>query len=752
MNEAFAISCGKQQASDLDGLTDFDIWPAELAEKSRKEDSSVMQLRKPVMIEEQVFDQGAVTWYEIYKTPVFDKQGVVIGTTGVVRDITERKQAEEALLQQAQLQKMLMDIATTYINLPLDEVDQAIQTALRDLGEFVEADRSYIFDYDFSAGICINTFEWCGDGITPQRGALQAVPLEEMAAWVATHRRGEAVYYPDVSALPSGGVRDILEPQEIKSLLTIPLTHGKDCLGFVGFDSVRRHHAYSEKERSLLSLFAQMLTNIQLRRLNEDALRAATLLANNLAEKATIAAQGKEMFLASMSHEIRTPLNAVLGHAQIMSRECAGCPVKQRSLDAIVKSGDHLLDLINDIMTIIQFDVKDVPLSPSDFDFYHLLNSVRTMSGQLLQGGVPIEMVTAPDLPQFLYADQTKIRSVLLNLTGNAVKFTQRGSVVVSAGLSHSSIEGHVGITVDVKDSGCGIDSADFDLIFNPFEQTDPKQKMRKGVGLGLPLARRCARALGGDVVIVRSTPGQGSTFRFMFKARLSNLSATKKTANAATVFRVVADQQVPRILAVDDNVTSLQMLAYMLKSAGFMVEMADSGACAVNLCQEERRFDLILMDKQMPDLDGIETINCLRKLPNWPGTPIALVTAEELLDAREKLLEVGVVGYISKPVRRESLLAKIGELIDVRYEYDEGGVTQDQPVNNLSGLPQVPVEQKEALRQAILLGNVFEMREIVENIATDYPDVAAGLTHLINGYDYDSLTRWLNPRTGEPE
>jgi PAS domain S-box-containing protein len=878
VNKAFAISCGKQQSSDLEGLTDLDIWTTEMANKYRKDDFAVMGLRKSVIVEEQVYDKGVATWFETYKTPVLDGQGAVIGTTGyarditprkemeaalsrqktllsnlldsipdivffkdtegvylgcnplfeeflgkprekiightdydllpkevadafrkndrimmaqnkarhneewitypdgrrlridtlkapliasdgsvtgmlgVSRDITARKQAEEDLLQQSLLQKILMDIATTYINLPLEEVDQAIQTALKDLGEFVEADRAYIFDYDFPGGICTNTFEWCRDGIIPQLEALQAVPLAELPDWVVIHRRGDAVYYPDISALPPGGVRDILEPQQIKSLLTIPLAHGEDCLGFVGFDSVRQHHVYSEKERILLSLFAQMLTNIRLRRRNENDLIAATSLANNLADKANTFAHEKEMFLANMSHEIRTPLNAVLGHAQIMSRECEGCSTKRQSLDAIVKSGEHLLELIDDIMAVIQSDVKDVPLSPSDFDFYNLLNSVQTMSGQRLQGVVPIEIVMASGLPRFLYADQGKIRQVLLNLASNAAKFTQRGRVVLSAGISQTGAENSLLLTVDVEDSGCGIDTDDFEIVFNPFEQTGQKQNMRKGIGLGLPLARRYARALGGDVFILRSVPGQGSTFRFMFKAALSTLSAVEKIECAATVCRVAPDQQAPLILAVDDDATSLQMLASMLKGAGFVVEMADSGACALHLCREGRRFDLILLDKQMPDMDGLETMSRLRKLPDRQSTPIVIVTAGGLRDARKKLLEAGADGYVSKPVGRELLLAEIRKLIGVRYEYDQDVATQDQPVKNLSGLAQVPVEQKEMLLQAVLLGNVFEMREIVEKIATDHPGVAAGLTRLINDYDYDSLTRWLNPKTGETE
>ncbi len=871
VNEAFATACGKQQASDLAGLTDLDIWPAELAEKYRKDDFAVMELRKPVMVEEQVYEQGVAKWFETYKTPVFDGQGAVIGTTGyarditprkqmeealsrqiallsnlldslpeivffkdsdgiylgcnpffeeflgksreeiightdedifpkeiaeffrendrimmaqnkarhneewitypdgrrilidtlkaplvsadgkvigllgVSRDITDRKQAEDALVQQSLLQKILMDIATTYINLPLEEVDQSVQTALRNLGEFVEADRAYIFDYDFSGGICTNTFEWCRDGISPQIEALQAVPLAELPDWVETHRRGDAVYYPDVTALPPGGARDILEPQQIKSLLTIPLTHRDDCLGFVGFDSVRRHHVYSEKERTLLTLFAQMLTNIRLRRKNEAALVNATSRANDMADKAAAAAIAKTMFLANMSHEIRTPLNAVLGHAQIMSRECSECPTASESLPSIVRSSEHLLELINDILGIVQTDVQDIVLAASDFDFYSLLDSVRVISGQKHRGAVPVEIVMAPDLPQFLYADKGKIRQVLLNLVGNAIKFTKQGRVCLSAGFCRTGTDNGLVLTVDVEDTGDGIDAGQLERIFNLFEQAGRGQQLGKGTGLGLPLSRRYAQALGGNVIVLRSIPGEGSIFRFTFTARQGR---SEKTGNAKVVRRIAPGQPVLHILAVDDDLENLQMLRFMLEGVGFAVDVAESGASALDKCNGASGFNLILMDKRMPGMDGIETVKRLRELRGGRNIPVIMVTASELADE-----EPGIVdGYVSKPLSRDFLLLEIQRLTGVQYEYDQETVVpqNQQIVIGLDDLLQIPAAQRELLRDAVHSGNIRQMKSVTKEIARCHPELAAALSDLIRHYDYDELNRLLKQNQGE--
>ena len=212
-----------------------------------------------------ILDRGKVTnWTD-------DHQPALMA--GTHHDITQRRETDDALHLQSRLQQLLMDIAARYINLPLEDVEDAIRTSLGDLAEFVSADRAYIFDYDFAQQICINTHEWCGEGISPQIDELQAVPLEALPDWVVTHGRGDVVFIPDVLALPPGGVREVLEPQDIKSLLTVPMMSDGVSIGFVGFDSVRQHHNYSENEQRLLLLFAQMLVNIRQRKIAQEQLR-----------------------------------------------------------------------------------------------------------------------------------------------------------------------------------------------------------------------------------------------------------------------------------------------------------------------------------------------------------------------------------------------------------------------------------------------------------------------------------------------
>jgi PAS domain S-box-containing protein len=243
----------------------------------------------------------------------------------IVRDITERKRAEETLQWQTHFQRLLMDISLTCINLPPADVSAAISNSLAELGAFVGADRAYVFIYDFPAQICINTHEWCAEGITPQIDQLQAVPLEAVPEWVTAHTQGQPIYIPDVIALPPGGMKDILTAQEIISLLTAPMMDGTTCTGFIGFDSVNQPRHYSEDEQRLLSVFAGLLVNIHRRQRAEEALHESESKFRSIIQSSPVgyhiynlAENGKLIF-----NMFNPAADAILraSHEQFMERE-----------------------------------------------------------------------------------------------------------------------------------------------------------------------------------------------------------------------------------------------------------------------------------------------------------------------------------------------------------------------------------------------------------------------------------------------
>ncbi len=228
---------------------------------------------------------GEFFWESAHISPIKNDNGEILHYLAVKEDITERKTLEERLKHQTHLRELLMKISSGFINIPLEKVNESVNDALGEMALFVNADRAYTFDYDWEKDVCKNIYEWCAEGISAEINNLQLVPLAMMQDWVEAHRKGEPMYVPDVFRLPYGAVREILEPQGIKSVLSVPMMNENQCIGFVGFDSVQKHHEYTNTEVQLLKVFAQLLVNVKLRKEIVEQLVAAKVKAEESDEK-----------------------------------------------------------------------------------------------------------------------------------------------------------------------------------------------------------------------------------------------------------------------------------------------------------------------------------------------------------------------------------------------------------------------------------------------------------------------------------
>ncbi len=447
---------------------------------------------------------GSTIPIEVHVSFVRDNVGRPVGLQGVSRDISERKKLEKAVHKQSRLRELLMHISSEFINIPLGKMDDTIQQSLETLGKFVNADRSYAFDYDWEKNICNNTFEWCATGIKPQLDNLQAVPLDMMPDWVSAHRNGDAMIVPDVYELPHGLVREILEPQDIKSALTVPMMNEGLCIGFVGFDSVREHRDYSEAELQLLKLFAQMLVNAILRKKTVEELIAAK-------ERAEESDRLKSAFLANISHEIRTPMNGIIGFLDLLRQPNLNEEDRKSYLDIVNESGERLLNTINSIIELSRIESGDIPVDKQEVDlplfmaFYH-----DFFSHQATKKGIELKEFTLNIDRESIFTDKTMLDSILTNLIKNAIKFTDKGSIEVGC-----NQQGNDDFLFYVKDTGKGIKADKLEAIFGRFVQEDSSfTRNHEGSGLGLSIAKAYVETLGGSIW-VESEPGEGSCFYF---------------------------------------------------------------------------------------------------------------------------------------------------------------------------------------------------------------------------------------------
>ena len=671
----------------------------------------------------------------------------------VMTDITARKRAEAEVARLSVIQQSLVALATQFVNVPLELQDAAIEQSLAVIGQLIDADRAYLFTYDFERQVMTNTHEWCNEGIMPEIDNLQDEPTGLFQDWVDAHRLGELVLIPSVAALPPASrLRLSLESQGIKSLVTLPLMQGDACLGFVGFDAVRSERIWQDEEISLLRVLAEVYAHFKAHRAIERETLALQQRLTQARDEAQSSAEAKSLFLANMSHEIRTPLNALLGYAQIMESECYSCP-KGHRLSAITRSANHLLELLTDLLELVRSDTRTIPVVPVVFDFRSVIEDVLMMFAQQAEAkGLVLELVMDSAVPQAIRTDAGKIRQVLVNLLGNAVKFTDSGRVCLRAAAGPGSQADEMIVTVTISDTGSGMNESEMEGVFDIFGQAHQRVRSGQGTGLGLPLSRRYANALGGDIT-VDSHPGEGSHFRFTFMAGKVG-DEVPVTTRQGCVLRLVPGRQACRVLVVDDDPENRDMLANMLSMVGFTVQTVASASEALRRLARAHRVDLVLMDKLLPDLDGYEAINRLRRLPGGKDLSVLVVSASGFADEKMLALDAGADGYVAKPVRREVLLEEIARVVGVRYEHEPAPTRQTAvPTDGLAAAARtiLPQALRDILNQALRTGDILLLRETIAATAGDHAELAEMMGALVKSYDYDGLQRLLNPAQADP-
>jgi signal transduction histidine kinase/ligand-binding sensor domain-containing protein/CheY-like chemotaxis protein len=516
-----------------------------------------------------------------------------------------------------------------------------------------------------------------------------------------------------------------------------------------------RVHAVENRNRMLEAQVAERTRDLQER---EEQLRQAK-------EAAEAANQAKSIFLANMSHELRSPLNAILGFSQIIRRNGPLPQQAQENLGIIIRSGEHLLSLINQVLDLSKIEAGHITLNETDFDLHRLLDDLEDMFFLKAHDKGLHLIVDRPDnLPRYIRTDEVKLRQVLINLFSNALKFTEKGGVTLRVGLKGQEADPLTPIYFELEDTGPGIDSKEMDKLFEAFAQTETGRHAQEGTGLGLPISRKFIQLMGGDIT-VKSQVGYGTLFSFNIQCQALASIQNRKSRNGHVseiqnqIVALEPGQPRYRILVVDDKWTNRQLLIKLLNPLGFELREAQNGQEALQIW-EEFEPHLIWMDMRMPVMDGFEATRRIKATTKGQATALIALTASSFEEERAIVLSAGCDDFVRKPFREVEIFEMMSKHIGTRYIYEEITFekylpeTRPQPLleNLKAEINTLPAGLLIQLTEATELGDMELIGQALTSISHHQPLLAETLSQLAHNFEYDKILDLIQGVTHEPE
>jgi len=435
-------------------------------------------------------------------------------------------------------------------------------------------------------------------------------------------------------------------------------------------------------------------------------------IAKEVAEKANKAKSG---FLANMSHELRTPLNAILGYSQLLQRESEMTSGQYEKLKIINESGEHLLGLINDILDISKIEAQRISIDLTTVDLMEIFKNLKSF-----------------------VTDKAKLKQILINLMGNAVKFTENGSITVRYHIENLKVEANDNnkLVIEVEDTGYGISKEDIDKLFHPFSQAKIG-KFQSGTGLGLSISKNYARLLGGDLTVI-SELNKGSLFKLELLVKVGNKKNVEFNNEKKYISKLIPNQKKINILVVEDIIESRKLLETYLTIVGFNVNVAENGKEAVELCKKNIP-NFIFMDISMPEMNGFIATEKIRNLEACKATIIVALTAHALENQQDEILQSGFDDFMRKPFNEYEIFNMLSKHLGVKYIYNDAIAIESDTIDKLR-IDKIDEKLLNELKEAVLLLDNDSVLKVIKKIEKNSLEISIFLKKLAKNYNYESI------------
>lgn len=575
----------------------------------------------------------------------------------IVRDITQRKKAEILQKRRIDFIEFISQISSDFINLPIYEIDSAIERALQFAALSSNVQRGYILLLEEEGNKLELTHEWFDESVLSRKGVLSHFDTGYSPEIMESLNQGKLVKLTRsdiVLSLQNRKVNEMLDLLEVKSFILIPFSAHEKIIGYIGFDATQQQIYWTDEFVEIFKLTGQIIANAIHRKKDEQELTRAK-------EKAEESDKLKTAFLASISHEIRTPMNHIMGFLDLMDHIEVDELERQEFLNIIRSSGDSLLRLIDDIIDIAKIESHQMEVKEEKFSIHNFLNDILLTYQDMIpiegKSKLIIELNRADQQPLAeIITDPQRLQQILNNLLSNAVKFTNEGLITFGCKLHSNNM-----LLFFVSDTGIGIPKEKLGFIFERFRQLDfGYTRTYGGTGLGLAISKGLIELLGGEIW-VESEINKGTNFYFTIPYK-PVVARTEITVISMDTDKI--DWSDKNILIVEDDDLNAKFLRIILSKTKAILFNASNGQEAVDMARETV-FDLILMDIQIPIIDGYEATRLIKSFS--PSTIIIAQTAHAMTNERSNCLEAGCNDYLSKPINRKDLLNKILLLFNER-------------------------------------------------------------------------------------